>query len=630
MQPKGRWNPPRSPKSLTFLPSGQYVTKGTSNFTGPAYANASPANTVIVAGTIGHSPVIDGLVASGALDVAAVKGKWEAFVSALVETPIPGCPRALVIAGSDPRGTIYGLYDVSEQIGVSPWYFWADVAVRPRKEIWVTLADGGTKVQRPPTVRYRGIFLNDEQPALTSWVASRWPDTAYGAGYGPGFYALVFELLLRLRANYLWPAIWGSMFGADDAANQPLADAFEVVMGSSHTEPLMRAQNEFAHFYTGPWAYNLNNATIDEYFRYGVQRAKPYARNSLWTVGMRGSGDTAIEGLGTDVIVAMLDTLVRNQQAIIGRGLGVGVGDDALAAVPQMWCLYKEVQSYLFAGLRVPDSVTLLWSDDNWGNVRRLPLASERARAAGAGVYYHFDYVGDTRDYKWINTVQLAKTAEQMQLAYARGADRIWIVNVGDLKPLELPISHFLDMAWDADRWAGADATAEWTAAWAAREFGPAAAADVADIVAKYAVYAGRRKFELVEPQTYSVINYGEAAAVLAQWACLADRAQAVHDELDAAARPAFFQMVLHPILAGHIVHKIYLGAATNQLYAGQKRNAANAAIRDVLRASEEDVNLTLTWDALLDGKWRHMMDRKLFFLFSLSLSLFLSQAFRI
>jgi hypothetical protein len=416
-------------------------------------------------------------------------------------------------------------------------------------------------------------------------------------------------VLLRLRANYLWPAIWGTMFEVDDPSNQPLADAFEVVIGSSHTEPLMRAQNEFGHFYEGPWAYNLNNRTIDDYFRYGVQRAKPYARNSLWTMGMRGTGDTAIEGLGVEHIVEMLQVLVRNQRQIMAEGLGV----QDITTVPQMWCLYKEVMSYLFAGLQVPDDVTLLWADDNWGNVRRLPLVNETQRRGGAGIYYHFDYVGDVRNYKWINTIQLSKTAEQMHMAYARGADRIWIVNVGDMKALEIPISHFFDIAYDADRW-HVDSTHAWAEAWAAREFGGSEseqqAKDIADVMMKYAMYAARRKFELVEPQTYSVINYHEADAVLQQWAELVAQAQAIYDKLPAEAQPAFFETVLHPALAGQIVNQINVGAARNMLYAGQKRNAANREIQEVLALSAADANLTRRWDALLDGKWKHFMDQ--------------------
>lgn len=397
------------------------------------------------------------------------------------------------------------------------------------------------------------------------------------------------------------------MFEVDDPGNQPLADAYEIVLGTSHTEPLMRAQNEFGKFYKGPWAYNLNNETIDDYFRYGIQRAKPYARNSLWTVGMRGTGDTAIEGLGVEHIVEMLQTLVKNQRDLIAEGLG---GVD-ITKVPQAWCLYKEVMSYLFHGLEVPDDVTLLWADDNWGNVRRLPTAAERGRAGGAGVYYHFDYVGDVRDYKWINTIQLSKTAEQMHMAYARGADRIWIVNVGDMKALELPINHFFDLAYDTKRW-HVDSTDEWTRLWATREFAPAYAAEISNVVQRYSMYASRRKFELVEPHVYSLINYNEAEAVLEQWADLVADAQAIYDKLPAALQATFFQTVLQPSMAGEILTRIQVGGARNTLYAGQKRNSANDVISDVLALSQQDANLTMRWDALLGGKWKHFMDREL------------------
>jgi hypothetical protein len=584
----------------------QYAVNSTENFYGPNYTDPSAADTIIIAGTLGHSKIIDDLVSSGKLDADEIEDKWESFVSKVVENPIPGCPKAVVIAGSTPRGVIYGLYDISEQIGVSPWYWWADVPIRQNKNIWF-LPDG--KVQGPPSVKYRGFFLNDEQPGLSGWVSWNYKDTPYGVGYGRDFYPNVFELLLRLRANYLWPTVWGSMFEIDDPANQPLADAWEIVLGSSHTEPIMRAQNEFGTFYTnkglGPWAYNLNNKTIDQYFKYGAQRAKPYARNSLWTMGMRGTGDTAIEGLGNQAIVSMLETLVANQRTIIEDVLDVNI-----TKVPQMWCLYKEVATYILNGLEVPDDITLLWADDNWGNVRRVPIKDETSRAGGAGVYYHFDYVGDPRNYKWINTIQLEKTAEQMHLAYAHGADRIWIVNVGDLKPLELPLSHFLDMAYDADQW-GVDNVGDWVSAWSSREFGSDFAAKVTDILTRYGMYAGRRKYELIEPQVYSVVNYNEADAILQQWADLAADAQAVYDKLDQDHQAAFFEMVLHPILGGQIVHKVNIGAEKNMVYANQHRSSANSVAMQVLSDFNDDGNLTSRWDKLLDGKWAHMMDRK-------------------
>ncbi|KAI2638594.1 glycoside hydrolase family 115 protein [Xylaria nigripes] len=582
-----------------------YETNGTEYFSGPEYVNPSARDTVIIAGTLGRSEFIDNLVKNRKLDTTKIEGKWESFVTQIVEKPIPGCPKAVVIAGSDPRGVIFGLYDISEQIGVSPWYWWADVPIKKNKEIFV-LPEG--KFQGPPSVKYRGLFLNDEQPGLSGWVQWNYNDTPFGVGYNSEFYPKVFELLLRLRANYLWPAIWGSMFEVDDPANQPLADAWEIVLGSSHTEPMMRAQNEFGTFYTskglGEWAYNLNNKTIDEYFVYGAQRAKPYANNSLWTMGMRGSGDSAIEGLGVDAIVILLEAVVRSQRSAIENVLSVNLTD-----VPQMWCLYKEVMSYLQQGLKIPEDITLLWSDDNWGNLRRVPIGDENGRSGGAGVYYHFDYVGDTRDYKWINTIQLEKTAEQMSLASTYGADRIWIVNVGDLKPLEIPISHFLDMAYDVEQWGVNDVT-KWTTAWATREFGPHLAAKITDITTRFGMYAARRKFELVEPYVYSVVNYNEGDAILQQWQTLVNDAQTVYEKLDKEYQPAFFEMVLHPILGGQIIHQVHIGAEKNMVYANQHRNSANAMITDVLARFQADGELTARWDSLLDGKWRRMLDQ--------------------
>ncbi|KAI0422852.1 hypothetical protein F5X98DRAFT_360489 [Xylaria grammica] len=582
-----------------------YDTNGTQYFTGPEYTDPSAKDTVIIAGTLGRSKIVDDLVKAGKLDVTKIKEKWESFVTQVVEEPIDGCPKAVVIAGSDPRGVIFGLYDISEQIGVSPWYWWADVPIKENREIFV-LPEG--KIQGPPSVKYRGIFLNDEQPGLSGWVQGNYNNTPYGIGYNSQFYSNIFELLLRLRSNYLWPALWGSMFEVDDPANQPLADAWEIVLGSSHTEPMMRAQNEFGTFYAnkglGPWAYDQNNKTIDEYFVYGAQRAKPYANNSLWTMGMRGSGDEAIAGLGVDAIVDLLEAVVRSQRNAIENVLGVNAVD-----VPQTWCLYKEVMSYIQEGLTIPEDITLLWADDNWGNVRRVPIDNEKTRSGGAGVYYHFDYVGDTRNYKWINTIQLEKTAEQMQLAYAHGADKIWIVNVGDLKPLEIPISHFLDMAYDIKQW-GVNAVDSWTTAWATREFGSEQATQITDILARYGTYAARRKFELVEPYVYSVVNYNEGDAILQQWKTLVDDAQAVYDKLGNAYQPAFFEMVLHPILGGQIIHQVHIGAGKNIVYANQHRNSANDIITDVLARFQADGELTARWDNLLDGKWRRMLDQ--------------------
>ncbi|GAB7347368.1 hypothetical protein MBLNU459_g4302t2 [Dothideomycetes sp. NU459] len=559
----------------------------------------------IIAGTIGNSSLIDGLVTAGKLDVSAINGTWEAFVSTVVSNPMPGISIALVIAGSDRRGTIYGLYDVSEQIGVSPWYFWADSPPQQHDSIY---ALDVTKVQTSPSVKYRGFFLNDEAPALTGYVNEKFGKVEflpgqYGPGFNAAFYHTVFELLLRLRANYMWPAQWNSMFNVDDVRSQPLADEYGIVMGTSHTEPMMRATKEWSVFGTGAWEWATNNASIYPFFVEGAERTQHY--EGVITMGMRGTGDTA---LGAGIETEVLESVVAAQRQILGQIFG----NQSVAnpdVVPQMWCLYKEVQGYYQAGMRVPDDITLLWTDDNFGNIRRLPLSNETYRTGGAGVYYHFDYVGDPRDYKWINTIQIQKTWEQMHLAYERDAKQIWLVNVGDLKPLELPISHFFDLAYDINRW-DKDGNLPWLELWAAREFGTSVAVETAALMNNYSLAAGRRKFELVDPTTYSLIDYSEADGILAEWKALQSTAQNILDSLPAATQPAFFEMVYHAVTAGYTFHDLMISAAKNNLYAEQGRTSTNAIAQHVLNDFAYDHQLTAQYNGLLDGKWNHMMDQ--------------------
>jgi hypothetical protein len=407
----------------------------------------------IIIGTLGRSAAIDELVRAGKLDTRPIAGKWESFMIQVVESPFPNVAQCLVIAGSDKRGTIYGIYDLSEQIGVSPWYWWADVPAVHRDVLSVK---AGKYIQGPPAVKYRGIFLNDEAPSLTGWVKA-----TYG-NYNHQFYARVFELILRLKGNYLWPAMWNNAFNEDDPLNPKLADEYGIVMGTSHHEPMLRAQQEWKRHGTGPWDYAKNPGVLREFWDEGIQRNKDY--ESIITVGMRGDGDLPMSGESN---VALLEKIVADQRKIIGERLA---SDPSRA--PQDWALYKEVQEYYEKGMRVPDDITLLWCDDNWGNLRRLPTEDERKRSGGAGIYYHFDYVGGPRSYKWLNTVPITKIWEQMTLAYHYGADRIWIVNVGDLKPMEFPIEFFLHLAWAPDRWPK-ERISEYTRLWAGREFGP-------------------------------------------------------------------------------------------------------------------------------------------------------------
>ena len=557
----------------------------------PDLANSVPTGSrPIIVGTLGRNALIDGLAASGRLDVSDLAGKWESFVITVVDNPAPGLDQALIVAGSDKRGAIYGIYELSEQLGVSPWYWWADVPVKKRASAHVV---PGRHASGEPVVKYRGIFLNDEAPALTNWTSAKF------GGYNHRFYTKVFELLLRLRANYLWPAMWNNAFNEDDPENPRLADDYGIVMGTSHHEPMLRAHKEWTRRDLGPWDYAKNEANIKKFFEEGVRRNRSY--ESLVTIGMRGDGD---EPMSEEANVALLERIVKDQREIIARETG-----RPAEQVPQLWALYKEVQDYFEKGMRVPDDVTLLWCDDNWGNIRRLPAAEERKRPGGAGVYYHFDYVGSPRSYKWLNTTPLEKVWEQMHLAWRHEATRIWIVNVGDLKPMEVPMEFFLRYAWHPARWP-ANSTDAFLRAWAAREFGPAHAAESAELVAGYARLNGLRKPEQLEPDTFSIVHERESERVVGAWTGLRDRARALDARLPAEERAAFYQLVLHPIESCAIVNELHQAAARNRLYAVQGRASAN---REAARAREifaEDGAMTARWDSLLDGKWKHLMDQ--------------------
>lgn len=547
-------------------------------------------DTVILVGTLGKSALIDGLVKAGKLNADTIRGRWEAFQIETVLHPLPGIERALVIVGSDKRGTIYGIYEISRQIGVSPWYWWADVPVRRQSELFVR---AGKFVDRGPVVKYRGIFLNDEAPALSGWTKEKF------GGFNHKFYEKVFELLLRLRGNYLWPAMWGSAFNDDDPLNPKLADEYGIVMGTSHHEPLMRAHAEWARYGQGPWDYSKNAGVLREFWRGSVERTKDY--ENIQTIGMRGDGD---EAMSAETNTTLLEQIVADQRKILTE-----VTHKPAAEIPQLWALYKEVQSYYEHGMRVPDDVTLLWCDDNWGNIRRLPTTAETKRSGGAGIYYHFDYVGGPRNYKWLNTIPLTKIQEQMNLAWQYDANRIWIVNVGDLKPMEFPIEFFLTMAWDPARWP-ADKLMAYSEQWAANNFGPAHAVEIAALINGYTKLNGRRKPEMLAPDTYSLVNYHEAERVLAEWQTLTTQAETLNAALSPEYRDAFFQLVLYPVKACANLQQLYVAAGLNRLYARQGRAATNAEAARVRETFAEDGKLVAEYHSLGGGKWNHLMDQ--------------------
>ncbi|MGA2350892.1 MAG: glycosyl hydrolase 115 family protein [Terracidiphilus sp.] len=546
---------------------------------------------VILVGTIGKSPIIDRLIRERKIDVSQIDGKWESTLIQVVPHALPGVRRALVIVGSDKRGTIYGIYDLSEEIGVSPWYWWADVPVKHQSALYVK---AGRWVQGEPAVKYRGIFLNDEAPSLTGWANEKF------GGFNHHFYEKIFELLLRLKANFLWPAMWNSAFNEDDPLNPKLADEYGIVMGTSHHEPMLRAQQEWKRHGTGPWDYSSNAKELDTFWDEGIERNRNY--ESVITLGMRGDGDKPMAG---NEDIALLEKIVADQREIIARHKTPTVASD-----PQVWALYKEVQGYYEKGMRVPDDVTLLWSDDNWGNIRRLPTAEERERGGGSGVYYHIDYVGDPRSYKWLNTYSITKIWEQMNLAHAYGANRIWILNVGDLKPMEFPMEFFLTLARNPERW-DKDHLQEFTELWAVREFGPDHAAEIADIVSKYTQYNGRRKPEQLEPETFSFVNYQEADRIYSEWKSLTDRAERIYGQLPEEKHDAFFELVLFPTKASAIVNELYITAGKNHMYAAQGRADTNDLAQEARALFAADAALTDEYNhKLAHGKWDHMMDQ--------------------
>ena len=546
---------------------------------------------IVIVGTLQHSVVLQQLVAAGKLDVSAIDGQWEGMLIQLINQPMAGVEQALVIAGSDMRGAIFGVYDLSEKIGVSPWYWWADVPVKQAKSLFVK---ANTLVQQQPKVRYRGIFLNDEAPALSSWVHEK-----YG-NYNSAFYQHVFELLLRLKANFLWPAMWNNSFNVDDIANPQLANTMGIVMSTSHHEPMMRADKEWHAERDGKWDYAVNPKKLYKFWQEGAQRHRDY--ESVYTLGMRGQAD---EPMGENENIALLEKIVAAQRQILSDTFG----KDKLSQVPQVWALYKEVQSYYENGMRVPDDVTLLWSDDNWGNLRRLPTPDERKRSGGAGVYYHFDYVGGPRSYRWINTVPITKIWEQMNLAYDYQANRIWLTNVGDLKPMEYPIDFFLRMAWNPENYS-ADNLVTYGQQWATQQFGAEHAVQIEKLMTGYTRHNGRRKPELMEPDTYSVLNYNEASRISTELQSYVEQAETLHEKMPEQYKDAFFQLVLHPVKATRIIFELNHNAALNRLYAEQGRASSNDYAAQVKYWFAADKALEQQYHQLGKGRWNHFMSQ--------------------
>ncbi|MBO9659139.1 MAG: glycosyl hydrolase 115 family protein [Chitinophagaceae bacterium] len=547
----------------------------------PQISSTITAKTAIVIGSADKSALISSLATKKTIDLTAINKQWEAYTW-------KSNNNQLIIAGSDRRGTAYGVFELSQKIGVSPWYWWADVPVKTKKELYFKKNQTYTD---KPSVKYRGIFINDEAPALSGWSKEKF------GGFNHLFYEKVFELILRLKGNYLWPAMWGNAFYDDDAANIKMADKYGIVIGTSHHEPLMRAHDEWRRHGSGKWNYDSNKVKLQEFWRGGMKRA---TNEKIVSVGMRGDGD---EPMSRETATDLLERIVKDQRAIIADVTG-----KPAEQTPQLWALYKEVQDYYDKGMRVPDDVTLLLCDDNWGNLRKLPKPTDKKRKGGYGIYYHFDYVGGPRNYKWLNTNPLPRVWEQMHLAWKHDVKDIWIVNVGDIKPMELPISFFLDYAWNPDKIGPTDIQ-KYTDSWAAMQFGQKHAKEIGDILAKYAKFNARRKPELLDPRTYTLTS--EWSTVVYDYNELLKKAERINSQLPASCKDAFFQLVLHPVKACANLNEMYYNVALNKNAYTNKWIEANDYADKVKKLYENDSLITLQYHQLNGGKWNHMMSQK-------------------
>ena len=547
-------------------------------------ASFSDGAAEVLVGTVGCNPQIDQWVKQGVL--SGLKGKTEKYLIKTIGSQ-------LVIAGSDKRGTVYGIYELSKQMGVSPWYYWADVPVEQHAAIYIKK---GEYTDGEPAVRYRGLFLNDEAPCLTTWVKNTF-GTDFG---GHQFYEKVFELILRLKGNYLWPAMWGWAFYADDPENLKTADKMGVMMGTSHHEPMARNHQEYARHRQewGAWNYSTNKYNLDCFFREGIERMKN--TDDIVTIGMRGDGDEAM-GSGTDT--RLLEEIINNQRRIIKE-----VTKRPAKETPQIWALYKEVQDYYDAGLRVPDDVTILLCDDNWGNVRRIPTAEEKKRKGGWGLYYHVDYVGAPRNSKWINVTPIQNMWEQLQLAYDGGIQKLWILNVGDLKPMEYPIQLFMDMAWNPAKYQ-VDNLLDHTRDFCAESFGEAHADEAASILNLVCKYNGRITSEMLDARTYTCEEFER---VVNEYKALETRALRLFLELEPACQDAYRQLILFPVQAMGNIYEMYYAQAMNLQLAKNHDPEANAWADRCRQAFKRDSLLCNYYNKVMaSGKWDGMMIQK-------------------
>lgn len=566
---------------------------------------AAPAGkTAILVGTLGASKLIDQLVAARKVDVSRLTGAWESFVIATVDRPLPGVDKALVVIGSDRRGTAFGTYEVAQGMGVSPWAWWADVTPKHRDKLVVR---AGVHRFGPPSVKYRGVFVNDEDWGLYPWALKTF-DPERG-DIGPKTYRKIFTLLLRLKANTLWPAMHHTTAPFNsDPANAKLAEEYGIVMGSSHAEAMLR--NNVGEWKDDPAKFNY--ATNPEGVKaYWEERAKingPY--ESLWTLGMRGIHDTGMVGPKTmQDKVALLDKIIDDQRQILAKNVSPDV-----AKVPQIFVPYKEVLEIYRSGVKVPDDVTIVWPDDNFGYIRQFASREEASRKGGAGVYYHLSYLGFPLSYLWLSTTPPALVQEEMTHAFDTGARNVWIANIGDIKPAEIGTSHFLEMAWDIDRWRG-KSQRQFLEDWSRRNFGPALAGKTAELMDSYYRLNFERRPEHLEwlPKAESrhLSSYtpDEVNDRLRAFRKLVAETKATTAQVSPELADAWFELVEFPIRVSAAANVRFFAAERYNELIDNDQVMARSAGAAAVEAQTEITALTDKFNTqIAGGKWRWIM----------------------
>ena len=571
----------------------------------------------VIVGTVGGSALIRRLSEAGKIDTAPLEGAWERYLIQTVANPLPGIRKALVIAGSDRRGAAYGLFTLSELIGVSPWYWWADVPVKKHAALHV---DAPPTYSQTPSVRYRGIFLNDEDWGLTPWASQTFEPER--GNIGPRTYAKVCELLLRLKANYLAPAMHPVSTSFNPIPeNKLVADTFAIVMGSTHCEPLLlNTASEWDTKTMGPWNYDKNKEGINRVLTQRVRENSPY--ENVYTLALRGLHDGAMSTtLPMHEKVRMLQQALLDQRRILAENI-----DRPVETVPQAFTPYKEVLEIYSNGLELPDDITIVWPDDNYGYMKRLSGVREQRRTGRSGVYYHVSYLGVPHSYLWFSTTPPSLMYEELRKAYDTTADRLWLVNCGDLKGSEMQVSLFLDMAWDIGRFT-ADNVVSYPARWLAGIFGEAYYDRLEAMTREHLRLAFPRKpeymgwgyhwnrfdhnCEQLTDTDFSFTNYDEAQRRLEAYRQLGARAEALLHEIGDEARPAFYQLVYYPLRGAELMNRMTLGGQRNRWYARQGRAATNAVRDEVQRCYDSLQVITRGYNSLLGGKWNHMMSMR-------------------